>query len=377
MAISGIQNINIGLPNESIGSDSLYTAFTKTQQNFSNLFANSSPYNTFTAGNGISTSANSTTGVVTITNTGVTNIVAGTNITVSAANGNVTISANAGGNGGGGTVTSVAIVGANSNARITANGSPIVSNGTITLDLANSGVTPGSYSYPTLTIDAYGRITSASNAASLGTVTSVGVTPGAGIQVTGSPITTNGNITVTNTGVTRLNAGTGISLSGANGNVTVSTTITGGTVTSVGLTSSSLTVTGSPIVSTGTITVDLPNDITLSGNITSSNLTTNGSVFFAGSENLTSGSAANLLVTASYFTTTGASTATLAAGTNGQIKTFMMVAHGGNMVITVTNAGWKTSGTGTISFNAIGVAVTLQYINNKWYCIGNNNCVFA
>jgi hypothetical protein len=47
------------------------------------------------------------------------------------------------------------------------------------------------------------------------------------------------------------------------------------------------------------------------------------------------------------------------------------------MVVTVTTAGWKTSGTGTITFNTIGSAVTLQYINNKWFCIGNNGTVFA
>jgi hypothetical protein len=47
------------------------------------------------------------------------------------------------------------------------------------------------------------------------------------------------------------------------------------------------------------------------------------------------------------------------------------------MVVTVTNAGWKSSGTGTITFNTIGSAVTLQYINNKWFCIGNNGTVFA
>ena len=35
MAISGLQTINIGLPNESAGSDSLYTAFNKTKTNFS------------------------------------------------------------------------------------------------------------------------------------------------------------------------------------------------------------------------------------------------------------------------------------------------------------------------------------------------------
>jgi hypothetical protein len=58
-----------------------------------------------------------------------------------------------------------------------------------------------------------------------GTVTSVGiVASGSGISVTGSPVTTAGNITVQNTGVTRLTAGTGISLSSSNGAVTISST---------------------------------------------------------------------------------------------------------------------------------------------------------
>ena len=85
----------------------------------------------------------------------------------------------------------------------------------------------------------------------------------------------------------------------------------------------------------------------------------------------------NLTTTATYLTTTGASTATLATGFAGQIKTIMMAVYGGNMTITVTNAGWKTSGTGTITFSAIGQAVTLQYINSKWYCVGNNGTAFA
>jgi hypothetical protein len=67
----------------------------------------------------------------------------------------------------------------------------------------------------------------------------------------------------------------------------------------------------------------------------------------------------------------------LAAGAEGQVKVFAMVATAGNMVITVTNAGWKASGTGTITFAAVGDACTLQYINAKWFCIGNNGCVFA
>lgn len=95
------------------------------------------------------------------------------------------------------------------------------------------------------------------------------------------------------------------------------------------------------------------------------------------SEDLAASAAANLSLTTSYFSTAAAETATLAAGVAGQIKTFAMFADTGDMVITVTNAGWKTSGTGTITFDTIGDACTLQYVNAKWFCIGNNGCVFA
>ncbi len=95
------------------------------------------------------------------------------------------------------------------------------------------------------------------------------------------------------------------------------------------------------------------------------------------SENLTDTSPANLALTTSYFSTVAPTTATLAAGVNGQIKTFAMYSESGDMVITVANAGWKTSGSGTMTFNAIGEACTLQYINGKWFCIGNNGVAFA
>jgi hypothetical protein len=95
------------------------------------------------------------------------------------------------------------------------------------------------------------------------------------------------------------------------------------------------------------------------------------------SEDLADAAAANLALTTSYFTTAAAETATLAAGVEGQIKTFAMVATAGDMVITVANAGWQASGTGTITFDTRGDACTLQYINSKWYCIGNNGCTFA
>jgi hypothetical protein len=39
----------------------------------------------------------------------------------------------------------------------------------------------------------------------------------------------------------------------------------------------------------------------------------------------------------------------------------------------VANAAWGS----TITFTTAGQACTLQYINNKWFCIGNNGAVFA
>lgn len=97
----------------------------------------------------------------------------------------------------------------------------------------------------------------------------------------------------------------------------------------------------------------------------------------ASSEDVAASAAVSLAVSDSYFSTAAAETATLAAGVNGQVKVLAMLADGGDMVITVTNAGWKTSGTGTITFDTVGNACTLKYINNKWFCIGNNGCVFA
>jgi len=103
------------------------------------------------------------------------------------------------------------------------------------------------------------------------------------------------------------------------------------------------------------------------------------------SENLTDTANVNAAVTTSFFSTVAATTAQLLPGVPGQIKTLVMYADSGNMVITVSNAGWKTSGTGNITFNDIGDACTLQYINSnvaniaasKWFCIGNNGCIFA
>jgi len=113
------------------------------------------------------------------------------------------------------------------------------------------------------------------------------------------------------------------------------------------------------------------NDVTRANNVLTNPL------FLTVSEDLAASAAASLVKTTSYFTTSAAETATLAAGSDGQIKVFAMVADGGDMVITVTNAGWKASGTGTITFDTIGDACTLMYTSSKWFCIGNNGVTFA
>lgn len=100
-------------------------------------------------------------------------------------------------------------------------------------------------------------------------------------------------------------------------------------------------------------------------------------MYLPSQEDLAASGAASLTKTTSYFTTAAAETSTLAAGVEGQIKVLAMYGDSGDMVTTVTNAGWKSSGTGTITFDDIGDACTLMYINSKWFCIGNNGCVFG
>lgn len=123
-----------------------------------------------------------------------------------------------------------------------------------------------------------------------------------------------------------------------------------------------------------TLTIE---DLTRNRNNITGNFAITGRLVLSGSEDVAALGAIDLTKSASYFTTAAAETATLAAGTEGQVKTLMMKGDSGDMVITVTNAGWKSSGTGTLTFDTIGDSCTLQYISSKWFCIGNNGVTFA
>lgn len=83
--------------------------------------------------------------------------------------------------------------------------------------------------------------------------------------------------------------------------------------------------------------------------------------------------ASNLALTTEYFTTAATGeTNTLAAGVNGQVKVLAYYAEGNSAdtrIVTVSNAGWKSSGTGTVTFTEFGQTATLMYINSKWFAI--------
>lgn len=126
---------------------------------------------------------------------GVTQIVAGTNVTISPVGGTGIVTINAtGGGGGSGTVTNVA-----TGAGLT--GGPITNTGTISL--TTTGVTANTYggatAIPVITVDAYGRLTAASNV----TITTGGVTNVATSgNIAGGPITSTGTLSLTSNVVT-------------------------------------------------------------------------------------------------------------------------------------------------------------------------------
>jgi hypothetical protein len=266
MSIKGQDNLNIGAQNQQSGSDSLYVAFNKIQNNFTTLFSQASTYNTFVGSNGISTTSNSTSGIVTIVNSGVLNLNPGTGITLSGSNGNVTVSVS--GNVTGALVAGVTNLGITSSS-LTISNSPIVSAGNIGIDLPRQNAfAAGTYSAATVTVDQYGRVTNIANTISSGTVTSVAVSVLEGLAVTGGPITSSGTIQLKNIGVLSLTAGSGITLSGQRGDITISAGLDRevGTVTRVGIDSTTLTVSGD-VTRDGNLTVNLPTNANFPGNV--------------------------------------------------------------------------------------------------------------
>ena len=94
-------------------------------------------------------------------------------------------------------------------------------------------------------------------------------------------------------------------------------------------------------------------------------------------QSLSGPGAVNITSLATAFTSTGTGDAlTLADGAQGQLKTIIYVAEaagGDTGVLTPTNLGSAT----TITFNAVGDSVTLQFAGTDWWVVGFRGAVVA
>jgi hypothetical protein len=346
---------------------------------------------TSVSGSGSGISVSPTTGSVVVSNTGVTSIIAGSNITISPSGGTgaVTINSTAGGTG---TVTSVST-------GTGLSGGPITTSGTISLASAYAGNGIG-----TVNGIAKGNGSGTITAATAGTdyVIPSGSITGTSGNVTGTVAIGNGGTGANTASGARTNLGLGtvatqtapsgtssqlLSNNGTGGfnNVTVGSGLTysggtlsssagGGTVTSVGTSGSvnGITLTGGPITTSGTITLggtlgSIANSQLSNSSITvtaGTGLSGGGSVSLGGSTtltnagvtSLTAGTGISLSGSTGGVTITNTVSALPSGATQGQV-----------LLEGASSAGWYNTSINVTAYSSLSAAQTAAGTNGTLY----------